>query len=299
MIRLILFLLLIPCSLGAAYFESNPIGQMLQPKDGLDGEGWEGESEDGRTVIYEDGVIMRERVETDSGYTITEPGRTEEIVLGEGGRRISRTVTEDGTETSYTYFYDDGMLSSVSISENGELVRRIVYLNTPSGTLAGLSGDTQGFILPSYYVYESDGRAIQAAETSASWVPPVGYTLLEDGSWREETEVDGRSVVRIYSPDGRLISTEGSGVREEYRYREDGTLSSSIERRGNVSLVTEYDERGDTIAEYRYAGPVMETERHYLPSGEIEEIRYRDGVRRNRILFDSDGLRVKEVENYR
>ena len=63
MIRLILFLLLIPCSLGAAYFESNPIGQMLQPKDGLDGEGWEGESEDGRTVIYEDGVIMRERVE--------------------------------------------------------------------------------------------------------------------------------------------------------------------------------------------------------------------------------------------
>ena len=81
MIRLILFLLLIPCSLGAAYFESTPIGQMLQPKDGLDGEGWEGESEDGRTVIYEDGVIMCERVETDSGYTITEPGRTEEIVL--------------------------------------------------------------------------------------------------------------------------------------------------------------------------------------------------------------------------
>ena len=300
MIRLILLLLLLPSMLGAAYFESNQIGQVLQGKDGLDGIGWEGESGNGRTVIYHDGAVMRERIDTASGYTIMEPDREEEILLDGDGRRLSRTVRESGIETVYTYFYEGDTLSSLSVSEDGEMVSRIVYLNTPSGKLAGISGDVTGFMLPSFYVYESDGTAIRATEASTSeWTPPLDYTLLEDGLWREEADVDGRSVVRIYSSDGRLLSTEGNGVREEYRYDDDGLLVSSVERRGSSSVVTEYDEMGKKAAELRYSGPVLENERHYLPSGEIEEIRYHDGERRSRILFDRDGLRVKEVENYR
>ena len=31
----------------------------------------------------------------------------------------------------------------------------------------------------------------------------------------------------------------------------------------------------------------------------MEEIRYSDGVKKSLILFDSDGLRIRRVENFR
>ena len=291
-------LLLIPSFLSAAVFDSNQIGQVIMLKDELEGQGWEGESDGDHTTIYLDGEVMREKTADETGYTLHEPGRTERVVTDGDGQRLSCTVSENGSETVYTYFYEDDVLSSVSVSVDGVLERRIVYLNTPSGNLAGFAGDSSGFILPSYYVYEADGSAIRASEDSGGWEPPADYVLMEDGSWREESEVDGRSVVRIYSPDGRLLSTEGSGVREEYSYDEDGVLLSSVERRGRSSTVRKYED-GRLVSESRFSGPVIENERHFLPDGRIEEIRYSGGTRRNRILFDSDGLRVLEVENFR
>ena len=193
------------------------------------------------------------------------------------------------------YFYEGERLSSVSISVDGELEKRIIYLDTAGGTPAAFSGDITGYLLPSYYVYSLDGDVIRSSGSSG-WTPPVSYVLQADGTWKEAAVVDGRAVTKIYSPSGLLLSAEGNGVLEEYRYDDDGTLLSSIDRRGRDSAVTRYDNGAVSSISY-YSGTALVRVRSYLDNGDIEEIRYEGSKPRARIIFDSDGLRIKEVHN--
>lgn len=296
--KIALLLILIPSCLSAAVFDSNSIGQILSFKDELEGVGYEGETENGETTIYHDGEIVITRVDTESGYTITFPDYSETTVL-ENGRRVRTTIETAEGETVYTYIYDGERLSSVSVSSEEGIERRVVYLDTPAGRLAGLSGDADSRILPLYYIYEAEnGMITSTASSDDAPAPPVGYEVGEDGSWREEGFSNGRPVIRTYSPEGLLISTEGSGVREEYRYDDEGRMTFSFERRGSTTLVTEYSDGKPYITE-RYNGAMLESVRRHLNTGDVEELRYSDGVLRARILFDRDGYRVKSVENYR
>ena len=293
--RAFLFLLLlIPVPLFSAVFTSNSIAQALEEKDALEGTGYELETGDRGYTLYLDGAPIEERSADDGGYTIVSEDR-EERVDTENGRRTRRIVKEGDSETIYTYFYDGDRLSSVSISTDGSLEKRIIYLDTASGTPAALAGDIEGYITPSYYIYTLDGTVIKA-EGESGWTPPASYILQSDGTWRESTVVDGRPVERVYSPTGLLLSTEGSGVMEEFRYSSDGELLSSVERRGGNTDVTRY-ENGNVKSISHYSGTELASVRTYLDSGDVEEIRYENGSPRARILFDSDGLRIKEVEN--
>lgn len=294
--KLALLCLLLPLPLSAAVFSSNSIGQEISPKEMLDGSGYELEREGGVSTLYMDGNPVMVRTESDEGYTVESEGYEESVVISDG-RRERSTIREGGRETSYTYFYDGDRLSSVSISVDGELAKRIVYLDTASGTPAAFSGDISGYILPSCYIYTLDGSVIRS-DNDSSWIPPMSYTLEENGNWREESTIDGRPVTKIYSPEGWLLSAEGSGVVEEYRYSDDGTLLSAIERRGRQSKVTRYAE-GKAVSVSTYDGSALQSVRSDLDDGSIEEIRYEDGKPRARIIFDSDGLRIREVENLR
>ena len=80
-------------SISAEVFDSNALGQNLGEKDQLAGTGYEGESNAGVTTIYLDGVPIRTRTETESGYTIEEDGYSLSVILDSSGRRI-RDITE-------------------------------------------------------------------------------------------------------------------------------------------------------------------------------------------------------------
>ena len=292
--KLVPLILLLPLPLFSAVFSSNSIGQEIEPKAGLEGIGYELESDGGHSILYLDGEAVMERTESGDGYSLISDGY-EESVTEEDGRRTRCVIKEGGMESVYTYFYEGDRLSSVSISVDGELEKRIIYLDTAGGTPAAFSGDITGYLLPSYYVYSLDGDVIRSSGSSG-WTPPVSYVLQADGTWKEEAEVDGRAVTKIYSPSGLLISAEGNGVLEEYRYDDDGTLLSSIERRGRDSAVTRYDNGAVSSISY-YSGTALVRVRSYLDNGDIEEIRYEGSKPRARIIFDSDGLRIKEVHN--
>ena len=292
--KLLLLMLALPAPLFSAVFTSNSIGQQIALKDSLEGSGYELAVEDGRSVLYSDGNVVMEREESPDGYSLISDGYEERVTI-EDGQRTRCTISENGHETVYTYFYEDERLSSVSVSVDGQLARRIIYLDTASGTPAALAGDVKGYLLPSSYIDSIDGNVIRA-EGSSVWTPPVSYVLQEDGSWKEESEIDGRPVTRIYSPEGLLLSTEGNGILEEFRYDDDGSLISSIERRGRESTVTRYADGNISSISY-YSGTDLSHVRTYLDSGEIEETRYEDGRPRAIIVFDSDGKRVKEVRN--
>ena len=148
----ILSMLLFLLPLNASYFESNALGQFIASKESLSGTGYEGEVNNGRTVIYLDGEVVRERVETENGYTVTEDGYTESVTLDSSGRRISDRV-DDGTITERVYSYDGDRLSSVAITDGDGISRIIEYIDTPQGHLAGLAGDESGYLTPYLYVY--------------------------------------------------------------------------------------------------------------------------------------------------
>lgn len=294
---------LLPLS-AASYFSSNALGQNLGAIDGLTGTGYEGETDGGRTVIYNDGKIISKRTVSDNSSTLVEDGYSESIVYDNDGRRVSLTVEDGGRTTKSVYSYDGERLSSVVITDGEGIERIIEYIDTPEGRLMGLSGDESGYILPSYYVYTaSDGTVSVSLHTSdetasSEFAPdPSVYSVDEDGNWTGTTMEDGVSVTRVYSPDGLLLSLSGDGRTESYEYDDDGLMISSDVTEGEQRTVTMYED-GRTVSETIYDDGVISRERRYNDDGSVEEIRYSDGKMKTRILFDSDGLRIRSVENF-
>ena len=297
----ILSMLLFLLPLNASYFESNALGQFIASKESLSGTGYEGEVNNGRTVIYLDGEVVRERVETENGYTVTEDGYTESVTLDSSGRRISDRVDDDGAITERVYSYDGDRLSSVAITDGDGISRIIEYIDTPQGHLAGLAGDESGYLTPYFYVYSLDGDEVKvslhAGDGEAEFIPdPSVYTIDEDGNWTGTSAEDGAE--RVYFPDGKLLSLTREDRTERYSYDEDGELSASDVTEGDTRTVSEYSE-GRLVHSDIYIDGVIQTSRTYNEDGSMEEIRYSDGVKKSLILFDSDGLRIRRVENFR
>ena len=305
MIRKLLFplcfiLLCSPCHSEA--FLSNALGQNLGAIPALTGSGYEGESEDGRTVIYHDGSVIKTRQDTEDGYVISYGDTTESVRLGDDGERLEwRLETPERAEV-HTYFYEDGRLSSVSVSINGELRRRIVYLDTPSGSLSAITGSSDSYISPSFYLYELDGESIRFNYHDNGVItredvsdPSTDYEVEDDGSWKEiVTLPDGQVREWLFSPDGRLSEERTGDTTTRYEYDENGDLVLSVELYGDDEIRTSYENGRIALVETVRAG-VMERERRFLDNGDIEETRYNNGQPEYRILFDGDGVRVKEI----
>ncbi len=292
-----LLLLLISLPLYSAPFASNALGQDLGPIDALTGSGYEGESADGRTLIYLDGEIIKERESLSDGYIIRE-GEREERVIAENGRRVSRTITEPGRIEEYRYTYEDDVLSSVTYSVNGEIESITDYIETPSGTLAGISGTEENYFTPEYLVYVRDGNVLRAYYAPRDAEIPEGYTQREDGSWIGTYTSAGETIERVYSQDGLLLSEKREGREDIYSYDENGTLIQDEVIEGDTRMVIWYEDGRPTRSERYYQDRII-ADRVYREDDRISETRYRDGEPYARILFDRDGLRVLEVENLR
>ena len=233
MIRKLLFplcfiLLCSPCHSEA--FLSNVLGQNLGAIPALTGSGYEGESEDGRTVIYHDGSVIKTRQDTEDGYVISYGDTTESVRLG-----------DDGESIRFNY-HDNGVITREDVSD-----------------------------------------------------PSTDYEVEDDGSWKEiVTLPDGQVRERLYSPDGRLSEERTGDTTIRYEYDENGDLVLSVELYGDDEIRTNYENGRIALVETVRAG-VMERERRFLDNGDIEETRYNNGQPEYRILFDGDGVRVKEI----
>lgn len=291
----------VPCMAEA--FLSNALGQNLGVIPALTGTGYEGERTDDSLVIYLDGNPIRTRTETDDGYTVKYGDTVETVTLDENGVRTSWSISEPGRDESHTYFYDDsGRLSSVSISVDGVLLRRVEYLDTPSGTLSGITGTSDSYISPSFYLYEMDGKAVKFTYHSNGRViredlsdQASSYELSDDGSWRESrTLPDGTVIERVYSHDGRLVEEASGSSVTSYEYDESGDLILSVVIDGEEEVRTHYEDGKTVMIEFLAGGEILRT-RSFPDSGYIEEIRYRDGNPEYSILFEGDGVRVREI----
>ena len=292
-----MFLISIPVFGGA--YASNALCQNLGEIPALTGSGYEYLAEDGVTTLFHDGEAIMEKTEFENGYTITRPESRETVLVGENGERLSWSMERNGERETHHYFYDDsGRLSSLSVSVNGEIKRRIDYLETPQGTLAATEGDLESYVSPSFYVYTLDGESIRfdyhangMVTRSSSLEAPKEYEISDDGLWIE-TDENGRK--RTYDGDGRLIRDEEGSIIREYSY--DGeVLQTMTVTEGENTFRTSY-ENGKAVGRDEYSAGTLIKSRRFGNGEEIEETRYKDGKPEYLIVFDGDGRKVKRVE---
>ena len=298
----IILLSFLSLPLFPAAFLSNALGQDLGMIEMLTGSGYEGEENGSERVIYHDGEVMQRRIENEDGYTIEYGDRTERVKLGENGERSEWTVEQGDRTETHTYFYTDDRLSSVSVSVDGELQRRLVYLETPSGTVAAITGTNDSYISPSFYLYENDGDAVKFTYYENGLViredlsdPSLSYTIEDDGSWKESKILpDGTVMEKIFDTSGRLVQESAGEAVTIYEYGEDGELQLSVVQDGGNETRTHYTD-GSVSSIEMLADGILTKERKFLESGDIEEIRYKEGRAEYSILFEGDGVRVKEI----
>ena len=292
-----MFLISIPVFGGA--YASNALCQNLGEIPALTGSGYEYLAEDEVTTLFHDGEAIMEKTEFENGYTITRPESRETVLVGENGERLSWSMERNGERETHHYFYDDsGRLSSLSVSVNGEIKRRIDYLETPQGTLAATEGDLESYVSPSFYVYTLDGESIRfdyhangMVTRSSSLEAPKEYEISDDGLWIE-TDENGRK--RTYDGDGRLIRDEEGSIIREYSY--DGeVLQTMTVTEGENTFRTSY-ENGKAVGRDEYSAGTLIKSRRFGNGDEIVEIRYKDGKPEYLIVFDGAGRKVKRVE---
>lgn len=292
-----MFLISIPVFGGA--YASNALCQNLGEIPALTGSGYEYLAEDEVTTLFHDGEAIMEKTEFENGYTITRPESRETVLVGENGERLSWSMERNGERETHHYFYDDsGRLSSLSVSVNGEIKRRIDYLETPQGTLAATEGDLESYVSPSFYVYTLDGESIRfdyhangMVTRSSSLEAPKEYEISDDGLWIE-TDENGRK--RTYDGDGRLIRDEEGSIIREYSYDGEVLQTMTVTEGENV-FRTSY-ENGKAVRTDEYSADTLIKSRRFGNGEEIEEIRYKDGKPEYLIVFDGDGRKVKRVE---
>lgn len=297
--KAIIPMLLISIPVFGGAYASNALCQNLGEIPALTGSGYEYLAEDEVTTLFHDGEAIMEKTEFENGYTITRPESRETVIAGENGERLSWTMERNGERETHHYFYDDsGRLSSLSVSVNGEIKRRIDYLETPQGTLAATEGDLESYVSPSFYVYTLDGESIRfdyhangMVTRSSSLEAPKEYEISDDGLWIE-TDENGRK--RTYDGDGRLIRDEEGSIIREYSY--DGeVLQTMTVTEGENTFRTSY-ENGKAVGRDEYSAGTLIKSRRFGNGDEIEEIRYKDGKPEYLIVFDGDGRKVKRVE---
>lgn len=290
--RLLLSLLLILAALPLdAAFYSNALGMDLGEKEALDGKGYEGEREGDTTAIYKDGSLVLVRLERENGYALKEAGREEIVITDSEGRRLSRTVSEDGRTERAVYGYEDGRLSSVTISTDDGIQSRIEYTDSADGLLAGLSGGRSALFGSSFYLYELEDGLVKVSYHEDGTITGESisrYEAAEDGSWKAGgIELD---------PSGNTAKVEDGGAVEEYSYTEAGALSSIRRSEGDSSILYFYDEEGRLSLEEHYLGGAILRSFDRTDPGAVTETRYEDGIPAYRLSYDGDGKRIRKVE---
>ncbi len=283
-LSLLVALFLLPLSIQATNYKSNALGHRLEPESSMTGIGWELEEDDEGEFLYLDGNIVKSKRILDDGYVINDDGYEERVFLDRDGKILRRIIDNDGHKTEYNYFYDQKELTGYTYSENNKLVKKIDYISNGSKLLA-VSGSERGYFLSEYYLYDNGQGPVKAFVSSDDV-----YETLPNGSLKE---VRGDTAY-YYNDLGRIEKEERADSNTSYFYDNDGALERVERISGEERLVEIY--KDSEIAEtYIYEKGSLTKKRRVLESGEIEEIRYISGEERYRMVFDSNGRRLLEV----
>lgn len=289
------FLLLISFLLSAETWQSNALGQKLRFKESLDGKGWEREDEGDETRLFLDGEVIFSRASFPWGYECLSDGVRTRVIYSEKGDVERRIEESEGSIREWNYFYSGSLLSSYTLSIDGQVVEIVEYYRSPDGTLLGYRrGEDDTYFLPERMVFSLDGETVVQEYEEVEKADERVWN--DDGSSSSSTTIDGVESTIFYDAYGRLIRKESDESITEYTYDPSGLLDreTTISSSGESLTITYVDNRAREM-EWRNEKGVTVKKRIALGDGTFEETRFVDGVPRYVFLLDRDGERILEA----
>lgn len=275
--------------LSAQVYRSNMLGQKLHTVGSVTADGYSLEETAGRSVLYLDGTIVRVTERVTAGNTTEE---TEKDLTT--GKTTFRTYTDgllvsetdaDGTGTVYAYV--DGHLAfSSRTSEDGEVMTTFFLRSAGDGSLMAVrEGESIRFVNEAYVFQNED----LLQQLFGDLVVSSDYEILENGNIRYVEN----GIIYIYSPSGRLLSTEDNGAVSEYFY-----VNNKISRietvNGNVKSIEMYED-GSAVGITVYEDGVIASKTLYRAEGNIQTL-YRDGRKMATVYYRPDNRTVDSIE---
>ncbi len=275
----------------SAVYRSNALGQSFESVDEIKEDGWylsrNGESE----ALYYNGELQEER---------NKNAREERVARSDGSQRLV-TYSEDGlirditeidgnNELKYSLIFENGKLKGYDYSENGELLKHVEYVSFDNRLMA-LKGDERAIFASDFYSYTMDGEDVILRESND------GIEVLEkneEGLFTETITKDDEELVRYYDDSMHLVSEIAPNKSIYYSYI-DGTLSEIRTVSGNSESIEIYVDGKLSNTQFLENG-IMSRERRVLLDGNIEDIRYLNGIARYRFLYAPDGMKLLEAE---
>ena len=285
---LISILLSVSLSLCSSCYLSNELGQKKGGASSLEDGEWILLVNGNTETLYHRGEEFSRKTTFSYGWTKTTGDREEKVYRNSDGNIERRIFTSgDGSTEEYNYLYSGTLLTGYNHSIDGELIEKVEYMTTSSGSLLYYRVKDEGiYISDDYFVYEGgDSVALGAFSYSNDIVSEA-----VDGGGDIERE-NGRE--HEYDSSGRLVREKTGSSEITYTYLMDGTLSEKREAGEDGTYVTTYTD-GEVLSYYNAAG-VKISERRVLEDGTTEEKRFVNGEAKYIFIYDIDGKRIKEA----
>ena len=287
---LLLFVFALRPLFSSEVFESNELMQKIEAKETISGSSWELETTSEKDVLYKDGIKYSEKLYFNDGYKLIEGTRSERVILDSLGRIERKIIISSSLEEEYNYFYEDGYLSSYNYSINSEVKKIVNYKTSDKGRLLAFDSGDEHYLSDDFYVFTLDGKVVRLEENKGEDESDAIIESLDNGGYAKS--IDG--AVYTYSPEGRLISEKKDGEIILYSYADDGSLYKKETVLDSESTISYYL-NGKELNRLVIKNGIVDNEKVFLDSGEIEEIRYLEGIPSYKIFYDKDGKRVKEI----
>lgn len=313
MLLLTLLLLSMPLmSISADAYLSNSIGQQLDAISQLTQKGYEIEIEGDVENFYQDGILIRKITNSRNTRTVEEGGTITTSLNDDNGTLLSETVETEERTTRKEYEYtEDGILSRVIESTDGEISKIISYRYSPETQLSAVFVDSPNssvsYVGASSFGYMENDVPVRITQYTSMMVRDVGTVdqnrsvkSSEDGFLTIRESVDEQVVESTYRPDGSLSvrniydSDERLLSSEKREYRDSMLVSASLEE-GDERVVTLYTDGHITHQDY-FKADILQRYRDYNSDLSFIETVCRNGIPYARIGYDADGIRVISLE---
>ena len=316
----------------SSWYISNELMQRIQESDEFTALSmpWalEVTSEREGEILYKDGTVYAERVETGTEdtreVTITyKDGRYTKNLYRDG--LLSTVEQGAGDETSRMEFsYTEGQLTERKNIIQGSLEQLITYYRHEDGTLGGTRlidregksvltlFNTDGTLLTlsrqggdEVRITEILSGNLMAEATLRDGVPIQTYTAEydEDGNLTLKELILGKELIRVFSPEGLVLSRveeKDQDIRSTttYEYDSEGTLirSDELHENGQKERIERWYVNDALKTETQWLDGVPQRSTRYNGDGTMVVTIFEEGLPYADVNYASDGKRIISIE---
>lgn len=292
--------LLTPVFAGEVY-RSNSIGQLLDPLQALQSEGWFVVVEGTDRLLYHDGELISSTTSDGDGQVRTVDNDGNVVVRRyKDARLVSENSISPGISRNILYAYDaSGKLRGYTVSENDVVVLVVSYFRATDGSVAAIQSiDLAG---TSLWEYLDENRYVRGeGDMSVKMTRLPGNVIVKDSYVGDQPSA--RKVEISHEADtGDLTVTisETDDTKRETTYAGNGSILRETMYQQDVSSYTTdytYDAKGEISTVVRSDGVLGRTTYQTFIDGTLDsECVEEKGATVKLVVYHQDGTRTETL----